>query len=233
MDRGRRWRAVLGQADRTTLVTRITIWQHRSMDFQDVVRKRRMIRRYDPDRQVPQDVVDRILHNATRAPSAGFSQGWGFLVLEGPERVARFRTAATPAEDADHWFAANVDAPLVIVAHSNKSAYVDRYAEDDKGHTDRSDAWWPAPYWDIDTGFASLLMLLTAVDAELGACFFGIPVDRINTYREAFQVPASFHPIGAISIGYPADPPTPGFRKVVSERRRSTDSVIHRGMWSQ
>jgi hypothetical protein len=40
-------------------------------------------------------------------------------------------------------------------------------------------------YWDIDTGFASLLMLLTAVDAGLGACFFGIPIERINAYRAA------------------------------------------------
>lgn len=65
----------------------------------------------------------------------------------------------------------DVDAPLLIVAHSNKDAYLDRYARPDKGFTDRSDAWWPVPYWDIDTGFASLLMLLTAVDAGLGVCF--------------------------------------------------------------
>ena len=34
------------------------------------------------------------------------------------------------------------------------------------------------PYWHIDTGFAALLMLLTAVDEGLGACFFGIPPER-------------------------------------------------------
>jgi nitroreductase len=153
------------------------------MEFQDVVRRRRMVRRYDPNRPVPQVAVDRILRNATRAPSGGFSQGWGFLVLEGPEELARFRAAVTPEENAAHWLAANIDAPLLIVPHSNKNAYLDRYAEPDKGHTDRSEAWWPAPYWDIDTGFASLLMLLTAVDAELGACFFGIPADRIEAYR--------------------------------------------------
>ena len=57
---------------------------------------------------------------------------------------------------------------LLIISHSNKDTYLDRYALPDKGFTDRSDAWWPAPYWDIDTGFASLLMLLAAVDAGLG-----------------------------------------------------------------
>jgi hypothetical protein len=44
-----------------------------------------------------------------------------------------------------------------------------RYAEPDKGFVDRSDAWWSAPYWDIDPGFASRLVLLTAVDHGLGA----------------------------------------------------------------
>lgn len=191
-----------------------------------------MVRRYDSNRPVPQDVVDRILRNAIRAPSGGFTQGWGFLVLEGPDEVARFRAAVTAEEHADRWLATSIDAPLLIVPHSNKSAYLDRYAEPDKGHTDRSEAWWPAPYWDIDTGFASLLMLLTVVDAELGACFFGIPADRIEDYRHAFEVPPEFHPIGAISVGYPDDPVTDDVRHVVATRRKPVDSVVHRGRWS-
>ena len=52
------------------------------MEFQEVVRRRRMVRNYDPDRPVPPEVRERILANALRAPSAGFSQGWAFLVLE-------------------------------------------------------------------------------------------------------------------------------------------------------
>jgi nitroreductase len=197
------------------------------MEFQDVVRRRRMVRRYDLDRPVPADVVDRIVRNGLRAPSAGFSQGWGFLVLDTADDVARFRDAARPEEHADRWFAANVEAPLLIVPHSNKDVYLDRYAQADKGFTDRSDAWWPAPYWDIDTGFASLLMLLTAVDAGLGACFFGLPIDRIDAYREAFGVPKQFFPIGAISIGYPAEP-----RRDLSKYRRPPDEVVHRGRWT-
>jgi nitroreductase len=197
------------------------------MEFQDVIRRRRMVREYDPDRPVPPDVVDRIVQNALRAPSAGFSQGWGFLVLDDPADIARFRAAATPEVEPERWFAANVRAPLVIVAHSHKDAYLDRYAQPDKGNTDRSEARWPAPYWDIDTGFAALLMLLTAVDAGLGACFFGIPADRIDAYREAFGVPGQFSPIGAVSIGYSQEPP-----RDLSSRRRPTDEVVHRGRWT-
>ena len=183
-----------------------------------------MVRSYDPDRPVPPEVIDRIVRNGLRAPSAGFSQGWGFLVLDNRADIARFRDAVRPEKDPGNWFAAQVDAPLLIVPHANKDAYLDRYALPDKGFADRSDAWWPSPYWDIDTGFASLLMLLTAVDAGLGACFFGIPIERIDAYRRAFEVPKRFHPIGAISIGYSNEPP-----RDLSARRKPVAETVHRG----
>ena len=186
-----------------------------------------MVRRYVPDRRVPPHVVDRIVANALQTPSAGFSQGFGFLVLDEPDGVARFRDAATPEKDKEDWFAATFDAPLVIVPCSNKSAYLDRYAQPDKGFTDRSDAWWPAPYWDIDTGFASLLMLLTAVDQGLGACFFGIPKERLDAVRHAFGVPSEYSPIGAISVGYPQEPP-----RDLGSRRKPLDQMVHHGRWS-
>jgi nitroreductase len=52
-----------------------------------------MVRRYDASRPVPPEVVDRIVRNGLRAPSAGFAQGWGFLVLDDPAEIARFRDA--------------------------------------------------------------------------------------------------------------------------------------------
>jgi nitroreductase len=73
---------------------------------------------------------------------------------------------------------------------------------------------------------AALLMLLTSVDAGLGACFFGLPVERIDAYREAFGVPPEFHPIGAVSVGYSDEPP-----RDVRDRRKSQDETVHRGRW--
>lgn len=192
-----------------------------------MVARRRMVRRYLRNRPVPPEVVERIVDNALRAPSAGFSQGFGFLVLAEPTDVARFRQAATPATDPDHWYAATFDAPLVIVACSNKDAYLDRYAQADKGFADRSDAWWPAPYWDIDTGFGALLMLLTAVDAGLGACFFGIAKTRLAAVREAFGIPERFLPIGAVTVGYPDEAP-----RDLRDRRKPRHELVHIGRWT-
>ncbi len=186
-----------------------------------------MVRRYKPDR-VPEAAVDAILANAQRGPSAGFSQGFGFLVLEDPADIARFRAASTPETEPEDWFAATFDAPLVVVACSNKQAYLDRYAQADKGFVDRSDAWWPAPYWDIDTGFAALLILLTAVDQGLGACFFGIPKTRIDAVHEAFGIPPELHPIGAITIGFPDEPV-----RDLRSRRRHTQEIVHHGRWTR
>src|SRR6185312_13964649 len=155
------------------------------MEFQLVVDRRRMVRNYDPDRPVPPDVLDRLMTNALHAPSAGFSQGWGFLVLTETADRDRFWSVTAGERAADPWREGMRRAPAVIVCFSHKDAYLDRYAEPDKGVTDRDDSWWTAPYWDIDTGMAALLVLLTAVDEGLGACFFGVPIGTIDAVREA------------------------------------------------
>jgi nitroreductase len=197
------------------------------MEFDRVVKRRRMMRNYDPDRPVPSEVVDRLLDYAIRAPSAGFSQGWGFLVLETAADREQFWTACSP-EVTTSWSDGMRRAPLIIVPHSNRDSYLSRYAEKDKGWTDRDEARWPVPYWDIDAGFASLLILLGVVDADLGACFFGIPPDRFEAYRGAFGVPVEFSPIGAITVGYPApDRRSPS----LARGRKPVTEVVHRGRW--
>jgi nitroreductase len=207
------------------------------MEFQDVVRRRRMVRAFQ-DRPVPPEVVDRALVNAVRAPSAGFSQGWAFLVLEGPEETNRFwdATFARADEGAQGAAAARGQfrwpglfrAPVIIVPLSHKQTYLDRYAEADKGWTDRSEDRWPVPYWHIDTGFAALLILLTAVDAGLGALFFGIFPEAMTTFRAAFGVPEAYTPIGAIALGYAAlDAPSSS----LGRGRRPLTDVVHRGRW--
>jgi nitroreductase len=203
-----------------------------SMEFQDVVRRRRMVRTYS-DRPVDPAVVDRMLSNALQAPSAGFSQGWGFLVLDAPEDVDRFWRATTPqasTDEPDSWLRGMRTAPVVIVPMSNKAAYLGRYAEPDKGWTDRDEARWPVPYWHIDTGMASLLILQTAVDEGLGACFFGIPPSQIDSFRNEFGVPEDYFPIGAVTVGHRA--PTAGLQGSAKRGRRPVEEVVHRGSWA-
>src|SRR5262249_29246091 len=116
----------------------------RAMEFEAVVRRRRVVRDFDPDRPVPREVVEGLLDLAIRAPSAGFSQGWAFLVLYRPAEVGQFWSATTaPDWVPDSWLRGMRRAPLLIVPLAHRDGYLDRYAEPDKGWTDRDEARWP------------------------------------------------------------------------------------------
>ena len=192
------------------------------MEFQDVVRRRRMIRTFTSE-PVAESSIARILDNAVRGPSAGFSQGQAFLVLDG-EPLARFWAVmggeVTPSVQG---------APLVIVPLSCKRTYLDRYALPDKGWTDRDEARWPVPFWHIDTGMATLLILQTVVDEQLGAVYIGIDPERVELFRAEFSVPADHEPIGAVAIGHPAVDEVAGSPSRIP--RRPAVDVVHRGSW--
>jgi nitroreductase len=198
------------------------------MDFADVVRRRRMVRNYDRDRPVPTEVIGRLLDYAIRAPSAGFSQGWHFLVLSDPDARARFWAAALGEEEPDLWLQGMRSAPVLVVALADKQAYLDRYAEPDKGWTDRDEAHWPVPYWDVDTGMAALLIMLGAVDEGLASCFFGVPAESMARFRATFDIPERLRPVGVVSLGYGApDRKSPSLRR----GRRGLADVVSVGRY--
>jgi nitroreductase len=191
------------------------------MEFQDVVRLRRMVRTFS-DKPVPEASLTRILGNAVRGPSAGFSQGQSFLVLTDAADRAKFWAVAgvAVAESAQ-------TAPVVIVPMSCKRVYLDRYAEPDKGWSDRDEGRWPVPFWHIDTGMATLLILQTAVDEGLGAVYFGIVPEQVQAFRDAFGVPDDQEPVGAVALGYDGE----AAKRDLRSRRRASDDIMHYGRW--
>ena len=139
------------------------------MDFDEVVRTRRMVRTYQPDVPVLRETIDELLALAVRAPSAGHTQGWEFLVLDDAASRAAFwaATATSPgAADEDSWLDRMKTAPVLIVVFSDRERYLARYAEPDKGSVPPDDQDWPVPYWHIDAGMAALLLLLGATDRK-------------------------------------------------------------------
>ena len=199
------------------------------MEFRDVVRRRKMVRTFQ-DGPLDSAVVERILDHGRRGPSAGFAQGFAFLVFEGHEETRRFWEAASAGGDEDRVVESIRRAPLVIVPLASKQAYLDRYAEEDKGWADRDEPRWPAPFWLVDAAFASMLMLLTAVDEGAGALFFGLYPPAIPRFKETFGVPAQWEPIGAIAMGRPAAvDPVKSSRDTRS--RKELRDLIHRGRW--
>jgi nitroreductase len=208
-------------------------------EFAEVVRSRRMTRAFS-DRPIDAAVLDELVDLASRAPSAGKTQGWHLVVLEGAE-TETFWDATLPAvrRDSFRWQGL-LSAPVIALPLADAKAYVDRYAEPDKAQTGlgSSASAWPVPYWTIDASMAVMTLLLAAEDAGLGALFFGVFRGE-RDLRQRLGIPAGLELLGAIALGYPV-PPAPGAarddpasgpgRSAGRERRRSRQ-IIRRGHW--
>jgi nitroreductase len=199
-----------------------TLWP---MELRTAIRQRRMVRSFDPDRAITPETVSELLSLAMRAPSAGYTQGWHFLVLDDITSRERFWASTTTGEP-DPWLLGMRSAPVLIMVLSDKNAYLDRYAESDKGWADRSESRWPVPYWDIDAGMAALLLLLGSVDAGLASCFFGVPGECWPRVRQAFAIPTRLSIVGMVSIGYAA--PDRRSPSLARGRRPLVEVVSHR-----
>jgi nitroreductase len=186
-----------------------------------------MVRAFDP-RPIERDVLDQLLDTARRAPSAGNTQGWVFVVLEG-EDTRRFWDVTLPEDQRVSFrWKQLLDAPVVVLPLASREAYLSRYSESDKSATGLADPTrWPVPYWQIDTAFATMLLLLAVEDAGLGALFFGV-FRNGEKLLASLDVPGGYELIGAVALGHPLDD-EPG--RSAERPRRSLDEIVHRGGW--
>ena len=141
--------------------------------LETVIRRRRMTREFSTAPVAP-ELIDELIDIARRAPSAGFSQGVHFVVLDG-EHVDRFWAAT----GGDEWYAAKrpalMNAPIIVLPFAIAAEYTARYSEPDKIAFGLDDAAkWPVPFWLTDTAMATQNLLLLVEDRGLGALYFGI-----------------------------------------------------------
>jgi nitroreductase len=201
------------------------------MELTEIIRHRRMTRDYDPDRALPPGLTGRLVDAGLRAPSAGFTQGVSFLILESETSRNTFWAAtAESGGEPDSWLTGMRRAPALIMVLTSKDAYLDRYALADKGWTDRSQSRWPVPFWHVDAGMAAMAILYAITDAGLGGCFFGVPAEQTAAVREAFVIPSDQQIAGVISIGYPAADQRPS-GSPRSRARRPRTELVHREHW--
>lgn len=209
-------------------------------EFADVVRQRRMTRSFSA-RPLPGGLLDELVELAARAPSAGKTQGWHLVALEGDETDRFWDVTMPPERRAEFTWPGLFDAPLILLPFADPDAYVQRYGEPDKVGTGLGagpDAW-PAPYWTIDASMAVMTLLLAAENEGLGALFFGV-FRREAELRASLAVPSGLELLGAIALGYPADDsepfgdasdPKPAPGRSARRPRRSADQILHRGAW--
>jgi len=162
-----------------------------------------MIRTFKP-KPVEKEKIWRIIENANRSPSAGHLEPQEFIVVTHPTVKRRLAEAAL-----NQMFIA--EAPVVIVVCADPRRNVWRYRE--RGRIF---------YCTIDGAFASMLILLTAVDEGLGAAFIGAFDDK--KVAEALDLPEEVRPIGIIPIGYSDEPPERLGRRPLKEK-------VHFNQW--
>lgn len=175
------------------------------MDFETVVKRRRMCREF-LNRDVPQEKIDRILDLASRYPSAGHTEPQEFIVVRNRRMKEDLAHAAL-----DQMFIAQ--APVVIVVVSDVRRSARRYGE-------RGVRFFSI----LDGAFVAMLILLAVVEEGLGACFVGSFYDE--EVQEVLSLPQEVRPIGIIPIGYCAEGP----RKF---RRRSREQIVHRDRYGR
>jgi nitroreductase len=196
------------------------------MEFQETVRRRRMVRHFAED-SVPRGTVDRILELAQHAPSAGFSQGSAYIVVVDSElkrKVALLQGEENYKAGGFHgWIS---EAPVAIVACVSEKIYHDRYNEPDKLDDEGKEIAWPTPYWFFDIGAGCMIILLAAVDAGLSSAFSG--VFDVKGMKDLLGIPSHFHPVGVISIGKgEKDVKSPSLKR----GRRRFSEVVHYNRW--
>jgi nitroreductase len=111
------------------------------MEFDHVVRKRKMIRKYLP-KNISDRIISKMIKNASKAPSAGHTQVQEFIIVRDPATKKKLRQASVNQKAIE-------DAPLLIVVCSNTSRSVGRYGQRGRDF-----------YSIIDGAFASMLILL-------------------------------------------------------------------------
>lgn len=203
----------------------------RSMELRQVIRRRAMVRSFTRE-PVQAAVLDRLLSDALRSPTAGNAGGTAWVVLEGPEQTRRYWDATTDDEwrrDSRRWEGLR-RAPVLLLAYSCAGVYVARYREPDKAASGLGEGAdrWTVPYWTGDAAFGVMTVLLGAVDAGLGACILGTFRGEADL-AERLAVPEGWRLFCAVALGHPdgedhrsasLDRPRPGR----AER-------VHRGTW--
>jgi FMN reductase [NAD(P)H] len=184
------------------------------MEFQDLLRRRRMVRHYEPE-PIPRETLERLVSTVRRAPSAGFSQGQRLLVVDDPALLVQL--GSTDSDELEPWFES---APAHVLVLTREADYHERYTKDDKLQAG-SEIDWPVPFWFVDAG------------ADLAAGVYGVRVEDEPRWRELLGIPDDLRIVAGATVGRPL--PDPGWSKVTSratQRRRPLDELVRWNRWS-
>jgi nitroreductase len=169
------------------------------MEFYNLILSRESIRNYDPDRQVPKQILEKILNAGRIAPSACNIQPWKFLVVSSPEMLEKVR--ACYSRD---WFR---DAPHVLIVVGLK----------DKAWKRSFDGYNSI---ETDVAIAMTHLILAAENEGVGTCW--IEAYNPAILRKALSLSEDQLVFGITPLGFTK----PGFYKNAIKNRKPLDEIV-------
>lgn len=179
------------------------------MNIYELIKSRRSIRAYEPNKDVPQDVLDRIIEAGLWAASGKNLQNWRFFILRGGKRndyLKHSQKSWLSIKDnlekrlkpslykfTERFFYTLGDAPVVIIA----------FAEiNNQDH----------PQTQVGNVYLAIQNMVLAAQSEgLGTCIMGSPLEVEPDIRRFLGVDrADWKLVCGLTLGYPAhQPPAP------------------------
>jgi nitroreductase len=214
------------------------------MEVTEAIRKRRAVRTYT-DQPVPDDVLDRLLKLALRAPTGSGSQAWSMLVVR--DEARRRAVADLVIDGGARYFA--------IMRHKKDEVTDEEHAQWGRDYAEQILATYRiAPVWLIgllvprnnypegmqegghlddliSVAFAFENLMLAARAEGLGTvpttAFQRFEKDRL---REILGLPAEVDPCIVSPLGYPEKWPE-GLAPALQRNFKSWKSLVHDDQW--
>ena len=166
------------------------------METLAVIKDRRSVRGFDPEKQIPKDKLDKIIESAMFAPMALNRVSWHLTIVQSKEFLDEMvldiigKLSENPTEHikmrlAMPKFSPFYHAPTVIFVTGDKENV----------------------YTENNAGAAIENMLLSAKDMGIDSCWIGMANDFLKSdkgkkYMDRLNTPKDWKIIGAVALGY-------------------------------
>ncbi len=171
-------------------------------DLLDIIKGRRSIRRYE-EKDVSEDIVNKILETVQWAPSWTNSQCWEVIVVRDKTIRTNLQGAIPPKNPA---IKSIVNSPVVfaLCGKLGRSGYYEGRASTKFGD------WFM-----FDIALAAQNICLTAHQSGLGTVIVGL-FDH-DAAKNVLKIPKGYELVCLIPMGYPAKNPPAPKRKEINE----------------
>lgn len=170
------------------------------MDFFNVIRQRRSIRKYKSD-PIPLDHLKQMLEAARLAPSGGNTQPWKFVVVRDPTIIQQLAVAARK-----QGFLAG--AAAIIVACADPYIFLPPPPRE-------PGILIVPPCFEIEVMIAIEHLVLAATALGYGSCWVG--AFNESEVKQVLEIPNRMKIVALVSLGVAAEIPKPLSRKPLSE----------------